>query len=45
MELSKSETEKLIVLTSYINEILKNLPPPYNEYSKELESIARHKYQ
>ena len=44
MTLSKSDLEKLIVLTSYLNEVYKNLPTPYNEYSVYLENLARKSY-
>jgi hypothetical protein len=41
MQLSKSEYSKLVAVLSYMRECRMPLPPPYKEYAKEWESIAR----
>ena len=41
MQLSKSEYSKLVAVLSYMRECRMPLPPPYKEYAKEWEAIAR----
>ena len=41
MQLTKSEYSKLVAVLSYMRECRMDLPPPYKEYARQWESIAR----
>ena len=40
-DITRKDLSELVALTSYLNEIKKDLPPPYKEYSLYWESFAR----
>jgi len=40
-DITRKDLAELVALTSYLNETKKDLPAPYNEYSKYWEYFAR----
>ena len=40
-DLTKGDYSKLVAVLSYMNECRMPLPPPYKEYARQWESIAR----
>jgi hypothetical protein len=40
-DIKHKDLAELIALTSYLNEVKKDLPAPYNEYSRYWENFAR----
>ena len=40
-DITRADLAELIALTSYLNEIKKDLPAPYKQYSSYWENLAR----